>query len=72
MIWRTSVIAADGFVRDSSVALARLLPDKHNDAADTLADRPENEAVVVPAMCRLVVGNALLMARGGASNSPTS
>lgn len=51
------------FVLDSSVALAWLLPDENNDAADVLADRLENEAAVVPAIWRLEVGNALLMAR---------
>lgn len=55
------------FVLDSSVALAWLLPDENNEAADALADRLENEAAVVPAIWRLEVDNALL----GASGSPT-
>lgn len=51
------------FVLDSSVALAWLLPDENNDAADALVDRLESEAAVVPAIWRLEVGNVLLMAR---------
>lgn len=51
------------FVLDSSVALAWLLPDEDDEAADKLADRLEHEAAVVPAIWRLEVGNALLMAR---------
>ena len=51
------------FVLDSSVVLACLLPDESNTAVDTLADRLETEPAVVPAIWRLEVGNALLMAR---------
>ncbi len=51
------------FVLDSSVVLAWLLPDEKNAAADRIADRFESEPAVVPAIWRLEVGNALLMAR---------
>lgn len=51
-----------GFVLDSSVALAWLLPDEGSAAVDALADRLERESVDVPAIWGLEVGNALLTA----------
>ena len=51
-----------GFVLDSSVALAWLLPDEGNTAVDALADRLERESADVPAIWSLEVGNALLTA----------
>lgn len=50
------------FVLDSSVALAWLLPDEGSEAVDKLADRIDAETIVVPAVWRLEVGNALLTA----------
>lgn len=50
------------FVLDSSVALAWLLPDEGSDAVDELADQVEAETILVPAVWRLEVGNALLTA----------
>ncbi|MFN3566678.1 MAG: type II toxin-antitoxin system VapC family toxin [Burkholderiaceae bacterium] len=50
------------FVLDSSVALAWLLPDEGSEAVDKLADQIEAETIVVPAVWRLEVGNALLTA----------
>jgi len=52
-----------GFVLDSSVALAWLLPDEAGDATDVLANRLEQERAHVPAVWPLEVGNALLMAQ---------
>ena len=51
------------FVLDCSVVLAWLLPDEGNESADRLADRLEHEAVYVPSIWSLEVGNALLVAR---------
>lgn len=50
------------FVLDSSVALAWLLPDEGDDAVDALADRLERAPAQVPAIWRLEVSNALLIA----------
>lgn len=50
------------FVLDSSVALAWLLPDEGSDAVDELADQVAAETILVPAVWRLEVGNALLTA----------
>jgi predicted nucleic acid-binding protein len=51
-----------GFVLDSSVVLAWLLPDEASAAVDALADRLERESADVPAIWSLEVGNALLTA----------
>jgi predicted nucleic acid-binding protein len=51
-----------GFVLDSSVALAWLLPDEGSATVDALADRLERESADVPAIWSLEVGNALLAA----------
>ena len=51
-----------GFVLDSSVALAWLLPDEGSAAVDALADRLERESADVPAIWGLEVANALLTA----------
>jgi predicted nucleic acid-binding protein len=51
------------FVLDCSVALAWVLPDEDNDAADLLADRLERESVYVPSIWPLEVSNALLGAQ---------
>ena len=57
------------FVLDCSIALAWVLPDEANESADDLADRLEHEAVYVPPIWPLEVGNALLIAqRGGGLN----
>lgn len=50
------------FVLDTSVALARVLPDEGNDATDALCDRLQYERALVPAIWPLEVGNALLVA----------
>jgi predicted nucleic acid-binding protein len=50
------------FVLDSSVALAWVLPDEGNQAADALADRMERDAAHVPGIWPLEVGNVLLAA----------
>ena len=51
-----------GFVLDSSVALAWLLPEEGSAAVDALADRLERESADVPAIWSLEIGNALLTA----------
>jgi predicted nucleic acid-binding protein len=51
-----------GFVLDSSVTLAWLLPDEDGERVDVLADRLELESAEVPAIWSLEVGNALLSA----------
>ena len=51
-----------GFVLDSSVALAWLLPDEGSAAVDALADRLERESADVPAIWSLEVANALITA----------
>jgi predicted nucleic acid-binding protein len=49
------------FVLDSSVALAWLLPDESDSAADELADRLADAPAVVPSIWFLEVANALWM-----------
>ena len=61
-IWRNPGIASDGFVLDSSVALAWLLPAEASDRVDALADRLEHESAEVPAIWSLEVANALVSA----------
>jgi predicted nucleic acid-binding protein len=51
-----------GFVLDSSVTLAWLLPDEEGERVDALADRLELESAEVPAIWSLEVGNALISA----------
>jgi predicted nucleic acid-binding protein len=51
-----------GFVLDSSVTLAWLMPDEDAHRVDALADRLEQESAEVPAIWSLEVGNALISA----------
>ena len=51
-----------GFVLDSSVTLAWLLPDEASEQTDALAERLESEEAHVPSIWPLEVGNALLTA----------
>jgi predicted nucleic acid-binding protein len=51
------------FVLDSSVTLAWLLPDEHQDDVDVLADSLVDTTAVVPAIWAYEVGNALRVAR---------
>ena len=50
------------FVLDSSVALAWILPDESNPAADVLADHLAYTAALVPSIWSLEIGNVLLVA----------
>ena len=51
------------FVLDSSVALAWLLPDEHNEALDGLLDQLTAGRISAPCHWPLEIGNALLAAR---------
>jgi predicted nucleic acid-binding protein len=51
-----------GFVLDSSVTLAWLMPDEDSSRVDALASRLEQESAEVPAIWSLEVANALLAA----------
>lgn len=50
------------FVLDSSIAMARLLPDEHNAAATAVCDRMVHEAALVPLLWFAETGNVLTSA----------
>ncbi len=50
------------FVLDCSVALAWILPDEANAAADALSDRLTQDIALVPSIWPLEVSNVLMIA----------